>query len=77
MVTVKVYVDDHGFVSLINASNFAIDFERTYRCEASFKKTRKFKYEVQVPIQIIGQFLAKNMTMINIYDLQQVLKNKG
>jgi hypothetical protein len=43
--------------------------------EVSLKKTKEHPYEVQVPVEIIGQFVKKNKTTINLYQLQQLHNN--
>lgn len=69
-VTMKVFVDTSGFCFIVNALNKSIIFDSGTHIDASLKKTRKYKYEVQVPIQVIGNFLKKNMTTVNINYLQ-------
>ncbi|WP_425203660.1 hypothetical protein [Priestia megaterium] len=74
MVTMKVYIDTEGFCWIVNGLNKALEYEWGKIHKVSLKKTKKFPYEVYVPIQIIGQFVKKNETTINLYKLQQLNK---
>jgi hypothetical protein len=67
-----VYVDVGAFCWIVNSLNGSITCKWGDIKEASLKKTRKFPYEVQVPIQTIGQFVKKNKTTIDLYKLQQI-----
>jgi hypothetical protein len=72
MVTMTVYVNVEVFCFIVNGLNNSMVYENHEIKEVSLKKARKFPYEVQVPIQIIGQFVKKNKTTINLFKLQQL-----
>lgn len=67
------YVNADVFCWIVNTLNKSIthDWDRPLK-EVSLKQTNRHPYEVQVPIQIIGQFIKKNKTTINLYELQQL-----
>jgi hypothetical protein len=67
-----VFVNVDGFCWIVNSLNGSIDCKWGDVKEVSLKRTRKFPYEAQVPIQTIGQFVKKNRTTINLYTLQQL-----
>jgi predicted DNA-binding protein (UPF0278 family) len=72
MVTMTVYVNTDVFCWIVNILNQSITSEWSDIKEVSLKKSRKFPHEVQVPIVIIGQFVKKNRTTINLYRLQEL-----
>jgi hypothetical protein len=72
MVTMTVFINAEGFCWIVNSLNGNITCKWGDSKEVSLKKTRKFPYEVQVPIQTIGQFVKKNKTTINLYTLQKL-----
>lgn len=72
MVTMTVYVNVEGFCWIVNSLKGSITCERGDIKGVSLKKTRKFPYEVQVPIEIIGQFVKKDKTTIDLFKLQQI-----
>ena len=74
MVTMKVYIDTEGFCWIVNGLNKVMEYKWGNTYKVSLKKTKKYPYEVNVPIQIIGQFVKKNETTINLYKLQQLNK---
>jgi hypothetical protein len=67
-----VYVNGEGFCWIWNSLRKSITCKYGDIKEVSLKKTRKFPYEVQVPIEIIGQFVKKNKTTVDLYKLQNV-----
>jgi hypothetical protein len=67
-----VYVNTDVFCWIVNSLNRSIKCKWDDVKEVSLKKSRKFPHEVQVPIQIIGQFVKKNKTTINLYTLQKM-----
>lgn len=75
MVTQTVYVNVSVWCYIVNCLNGSLTLEwaESFK-EVSLKKTRKFPYEIQIPIQIISQFTKKNRTKINLYKLQQLTR---
>ena len=71
MVNMTVYADGEVFCFIVNALNHG-PFEGAEIQEVSLKKTKRFKYEIQVPIVIIGQFSRKNKTTIDLEMLVQL-----
>ncbi|CAH0305916.1 hypothetical protein SRABI82_04728 [Priestia megaterium] len=76
MVTMKVFVDGEGFCFIKNALINSIEFEFSQRHLASLKKTRKYKYEVNVPLQTVGQFVKNNLAFLDIYEIQRLNNEK-
>lgn len=75
MVTMTVYVNGETFCWIVNTLNKAAMIEGDDPLqEVSLKQTSKYPYEVQVPIQIIGQFVKKNKTTIDLYHLQELTR---
>jgi hypothetical protein len=72
MVTMTVYVDIEVFCWIVNSLRGSIKCKWNDVKEVSLKKTKRYPYEVQVPIEIIGQFVKKNKTTISLYTLQQI-----
>lgn len=72
MVTMTVYVNTEVFCWTVNAMKKSITCKWGDTKEVSLKKSNRFPYEIQVPITIIGQFIKKNRTTINLYTLQQL-----
>jgi hypothetical protein len=72
MVTMTVFVNTRVFCLIVNGLNKSLTFKWEDVEEVSLKKTKKFPYEVQVPIQIIGQFVKRNKTTVNLYKLQKL-----
>jgi hypothetical protein len=77
LVTMTVWVDVKGYCSIVNALSGTITFGYDTQHPASLKRTRTQFCEVQVPIQIIGQFLVKNQTTISLRILQELEKEKS
>jgi hypothetical protein len=75
MVTMTVYANSDVFCWIVNSLRGSIKCEWDDVKEVSLKKTRKYPYEVQIPIEAIGQFVKKNKTTINLYQLQQIHNN--
>lgn len=75
LVKMKVFIDVKGFCLIVNSLNNSITYEMGKFHPASLKKTRKYPYEVLVPIEVVGQFLSGDMTNIDLYTLQR--KNNG
>jgi hypothetical protein len=62
MITMTVYVNDDGFCRIKN--NLADSFY-TEKIIGAINKTRKFPYEIQVPISIVsGMFPRKNEVVL-------------
>lgn len=72
MVTMTVYINTDVFCWIVNTLNGSITSRWGDIKEVSLKKSRKFPHEIQVPIQIIGQFVKKNKTTIDLYKLHQI-----
>lgn len=72
LVPMKVFIDDEGFCFIVNGLNKVLEYEWGFKISASFKETKKYKFEIQVPIQIVGQFLENNMTSLDLYTLQKM-----
>lgn len=72
MVTMTVYVNADAFVWIVSILNKSLDCEYGYSKEVSLNKSKKYLYEVQVPIQIIGQFIKKGKTTIDLFKLQEL-----
>ncbi|MES9681861.1 hypothetical protein ABWK22_02850 [Gottfriedia acidiceleris] len=77
MVTMTVYVDTNVFCWIVYSLNRGITCKREDIKEVSLKKTLKFPYEVQVPIQTIGQFIRRNRTTVDLFKLQQFNADRG
>ncbi|UAT29429.1 hypothetical protein K7T73_12545 [Bacillus badius] len=74
MVTMTVYVNTDVFCWIVNTLNKSITHEwGTKSLKAvSLKKHKKYPHEIQVPIQIIGQFYKRDMTTIDLFKLQEL-----
>ena len=74
MVTMTIYIDVDVFCWIVNTLNKSIvhEWEGDVLKPVSLKKDKKYPYEVQVPIQTIGQFVKKDMTTINLFKLQEL-----
>jgi hypothetical protein len=76
MVTMTVYVNTDVFCWIVNTLRGSIKCKWGDVKEVSLKKMKDYPFEIQVPIEIIGQFVKKNMTTINLYELQQLHKTE-
>jgi hypothetical protein len=74
LVSKKVFINAHSFCSIVGVLNKVVTYDKHEIQDVSLKQTGKFPYEVQVPIQIVGQFLVKNRTTINLNTLQRMVK---
>ena len=75
MVTMTVYVNTEVFCWILNTVNKSLIHElgdNYYLKEVSLKKNNSYPYEIQVPIQIVGQFIKKDLTTINLFTLQNL-----
>lgn len=72
MVTMKVYVDVEVFCFIVNGLNESFTYEYGEKKIVSLKKTRKFKYEIFVPIQIVGHLHYKRKVSIDLFEMQKM-----
>lgn len=72
LVNMTVYVDTDTFCWIVNVLNGSFTVEWGDIKTVALKPTRKYKYEVQVPIVTIGQFIIKDRTTVNLYKLQEL-----
>lgn len=72
MVTMTVYANSDVFCWVVNILNKNMTCKWGDKKGVSLKQTEYYPYEIQVPIQIIGQFMEKDMTDISLYALQEL-----
>lgn len=73
MVTMIVYVDVKVYCLIKNCLNDIEVFEGAGIQEVSLKKTKVHFIEIQVPLQVTGQFVKKNKTTINLVELEKLI----
>lgn len=70
-----VHVNSDVLCWIVNILNRSMYCDKGFYMEVSLKKTRKYPYEIHVPIQIISQFVKKDITKINLYAFQELTHN--